>query len=68
MHQRNRPRTVAPGRVLVVDDERSVRELLSIVLKRDGHDVLIAEDGAAAVEVLEARAHRHPRSPTSGCR
>jgi two-component system response regulator PilR (NtrC family) len=44
---------VAPGRVLVVDDERSVRELLSIVLKRDGHDVLLAEDGAAAVEVLK---------------
>jgi two-component system, NtrC family, response regulator PilR len=45
--------TVAPGRVLVVDDERSVRELLSIVLKRDGHEVLLAEDGAAAVEVLK---------------
>jgi two-component system, NtrC family, response regulator PilR len=44
---------VAPGRVLVVDDERSVRELLSIVLRRDGHDVLLAEDGAAAVEVLK---------------
>jgi two-component system response regulator PilR (NtrC family) len=44
---------VARGRVLVVDDERSVRELLSIVLKRDGHDVLLAEDGAAAVEVLK---------------
>jgi two-component system response regulator PilR (NtrC family) len=44
---------VAPGRVLVVDDERSVRELLSIVLRRDGHDVLVAEDGAAAVEVLK---------------
>jgi two-component system, NtrC family, response regulator PilR len=43
----------AAGRVLVVDDERSVRELLSIVLKRDGHDVLLAEDGAAAVEVLK---------------
>ena len=52
--QANEPATtVAPGRVLVVDDERSVRELLSIVLKRDGHDVLIAEDGAAAVEVLK---------------
>jgi two-component system response regulator PilR (NtrC family) len=42
-----------PGRVLVVDDERSVRELLSIVLRRDGHEVLVAEDGAAAVEVLK---------------
>ena len=36
--------------MLVVDDERSMRELLSIVLRRDGYDVLIAEDGAAALE------------------
>jgi len=43
----------APARVLVVDDERSMRELLSIVLRRDGYEVLIAEDGAAAVEVLK---------------
>ena len=41
-----------PGRVLVVDDERSMRELLSIVLRRDGYDVLVAEDGAAALDVL----------------
>ncbi len=47
------PPTHAPARVLVVDDERSMRELLSIVLRRDGYDVLIAEDGAAAVEVLK---------------
>ena len=33
------------ARVLVVDDERSMRELLSIVLKRDGHEVLVAENG-----------------------
>ncbi|MEO8078747.1 MAG: response regulator, partial [Acidobacteriota bacterium] len=43
----------APARVLVVDDERSMRELLSIVLKRDGHSVVTAEDGRAAVEVLK---------------
>jgi two-component system response regulator PilR (NtrC family) len=36
-----------------VDDERSIRELLTIVLKRDGHDVLIAEDGARAIDLLK---------------
>jgi two-component system, NtrC family, response regulator PilR len=43
----------AAARVLVVDDERSMRELLSIVLRRDGYDVLIAEDGAAGLELLK---------------
>jgi len=42
----------APPRVLVVDDERSMRELLSIVLRRDGYEVLVAEDGAGALDVL----------------
>ena len=52
--QTGEPATAAaPARVLVVDDERSMRELLSIVLKRDGYDVLTAGDGAAAVEVLK---------------
>jgi two-component system response regulator PilR (NtrC family) len=41
------------GRVLVVDDERSMRELLSIVLKREHYEVLLAENGAAAIAVLE---------------
>jgi two-component system response regulator PilR (NtrC family) len=43
----------AASRVLVVDDERSMRELLSIVLKRDGYDVLVADTGKAAVELLK---------------
>ena len=30
-----------------------MRELLSIVLKRDGYDVLVAEDGDRAIEVLK---------------
>jgi DNA-binding NtrC family response regulator len=42
----------ATCRVLVVDDERSMRELLAIVLKRDGHEVLVAEDGRAAIRLL----------------
>jgi two-component system response regulator PilR (NtrC family) len=36
-----------------VDDERSMRELLSIVLRRDGYDVVAAETGRAAVDVLK---------------
>jgi len=48
------PDTAAiPARVLIVDDERSMRELLSIVLRRDGYEVLTAEDGANAVALLE---------------
>jgi two-component system, NtrC family, response regulator PilR len=40
-------------RILVVDDERSMRELLAIVLKREGYDVLLAENGKKAIELLE---------------
>ncbi len=40
-------------RVLVVDDERSMRELLAIVLKREGYDVVLAENGRSAVAALE---------------
>ena len=42
-----------PARILVVDDERSMRELLAIVLRREGYDVLLAETGRAAIELLE---------------
>jgi two-component system response regulator PilR (NtrC family) len=42
-----------PARLLVVDDERSMRELLSIVLRREGYDVTLAENGRAAIEALE---------------
>jgi two-component system response regulator PilR (NtrC family) len=44
---------MAPARLLVVDDERSMRELLSIVLRREGHEVTLAENGSTAIELLE---------------
>jgi two-component system, NtrC family, response regulator PilR len=43
----------AQARLLVVDDERSMRELLSIVLRREGYDVTLAENGKMAVDRLE---------------
>src|SRR5688500_8778006 len=41
------------SRILVVDDEPSMRELLDIVLRREGHEVFKASNGRQAVEILE---------------
>lgn len=43
---------VARLRVLVADDSESVRALLRGFLVREGHEVLLAEDGAEALEVF----------------
>jgi two-component system response regulator PilR (NtrC family) len=40
-------------RVLVVDDEQSMRELLAIMLRQAGYDVTVADGGEAAVETLK---------------
>ena len=42
------------GSVLVVDDERSMREFLGICLKREGHQVSVAESGQQALDSLES--------------
>ncbi len=39
-------------RVLVVDDEASMRELLTILLRQEGYDVVTADGGEAAVGLL----------------
>jgi two-component system, NtrC family, response regulator PilR len=39
-------------RILVVDDEASMRDMLRIVLRRDGYDVVVAESGRKAIELL----------------
>ncbi len=43
----------AQHRILVVDDETSMRELLEIVLTKDGHEVALASNVAEAVKRLE---------------
>jgi len=40
-------------RVLVVDDEESIRKSLRGVLKDEGYDVLLAEDGPQALKIVE---------------
>jgi two-component system response regulator MprA len=42
-------------RILVVDDEPSVREAVERALRLDGHDVLLAGDGHEALDTLDAR-------------
>jgi two-component system response regulator PilR (NtrC family) len=40
------------SRILVVDDELSLREMLEIFLTKEGHEVLTAADGAKAIAIL----------------
>ncbi|MCP5153127.1 MAG: PAS domain S-box protein [Ectothiorhodospiraceae bacterium] len=45
-----------PGlRVLVVDDEHDVSEMLGEILREEGHEVLVASDGGEALDALAAR-------------
>jgi two-component system response regulator PilR (NtrC family) len=44
------------AKILVVDDERSIRDLLSIYLNREGFEVHCAEDGQVALECCQAQA------------
>ena len=46
------PTEARAGRILVADDERSLRELLAIVLRREGYEVMLAENGKMALAAL----------------
>jgi two-component system cell cycle response regulator CpdR len=40
------------SRVLIVDDEDSMRQLVARAIAMDGHDITTAADGAEALEIL----------------
>ena len=40
------------AKVLIVDDEPNIREVVGLYLRRDGHDVVSAADGEEALEVF----------------
>ena len=44
-------------RILVVDDQEHMRELLVEALSADGHTVDPAENGTAAIQLFEAQAY-----------
>jgi two-component system response regulator RegX3 len=43
-----------PARILVVDDEPSITEVVSYNLRKEGYDVQVAADGATAVAMVNA--------------
>lgn len=43
-------------KILVVDDEKSMRDFLRIVLKKEGYEVAVADDGEAAIRVIRKEA------------
>jgi two-component system cell cycle response regulator CpdR len=40
------------SRVLIVDDEESMRQLVARAIAMDGHDITTAADGAEALDIL----------------
>jgi EAL domain-containing protein (putative c-di-GMP-specific phosphodiesterase class I)/CheY-like chemotaxis protein len=47
---------VGPAPILVVDDDDSLRELVSFALRRAGFDVLEASNGQAALDIVQSTA------------
>jgi DNA-binding NtrC family response regulator len=47
--------SVTRGRLLVIDDEEDIREMLEFVLSRNGYDVETVDGGLAAVAMVRAR-------------
>ncbi len=41
------------SKILVIDDEQSMRDFLSIMLKKEGHDVVAAENGSDAFKAVQ---------------
>lgn len=43
------------AKLLVVDDEESIREFLEIMLKKEGYEITLAEDGEKAIDLLKKK-------------
>jgi DNA-binding response OmpR family regulator len=41
------------ARILVVDDDRSIVGIIQLILKKDGHSVLVANDGKIGLELAK---------------
>jgi len=47
------PMAARPARVLVLEDDPAIAELLAAILERDGHEVVLAGDGHEGMELLD---------------
>lgn len=43
------------AKILVVDDEESIREFLEIMLRKEGYEITLAEDGLKAKELIQKK-------------
>lgn len=63
LEQQNPPTTEAPGSdpgqitILLVDDEDGIRSFLKVILELDGYQILEAENGKQAKEILDSDEH-----------
>jgi signal transduction histidine kinase/CheY-like chemotaxis protein len=56
--QRRKEDLAGQGAILLVDDEEVVRDLGKRSLERQGHQVLVAADGPAAIEAVKSQGNR----------
>ncbi len=47
-------KTMAKGKILVVDDEEDVRDVIKLHLEPEGYNIIEAEDGEKAISVLRS--------------
>jgi signal transduction histidine kinase len=50
---------IRPMQILCIDDEAVLRELLKEMLERDGHDVVLTDNGKAGLEEFRIATERH---------
>jgi CheY-like chemotaxis protein len=55
------------GRIMVVDDSPTIRELIALNLGLEGYDVATAEDGQRCLELLTAAGERQEPVPDLLC-
>lgn len=54
---------VGLGRVLIVEDEELIRETLALTLAEEGFEILVAEDGLTALDLLGGTTHKLQNPP-----